>query len=267
MSENTSGKLRPPVRWFGGKYYLASKIIALFPGHHCYVEPFGGGASVLLNKQPSAVEIYNDLNGRVVRLFRVLRDYPEEFRRLLTLTPYAEEEFDTAGEPVADEVEAARRDYVRWRMSFGAMGEEFAYSIRQSRRGMSQVVSAFLSSVDELLPKILERLRMVQILNRDAFRVIKAWDFEDTLFYCDPPYMQGTVSCPGVYEYNLSDAEHQRLLETLLACRGKVVISGYPSELYDTMLRDWRRIEFDMANHTAKADSKGRVREVVWLNY
>src|SRR5271165_4815197 len=102
--------LRPPVKWHGGKHYLARRICDLFPAHHTYVVPFGGAASVLLNKEPVSVEIYNDLDERITRLFRVLREEGEELRRRLTLTPYSEIEFENTEDPCDDEVELARRD-------------------------------------------------------------------------------------------------------------------------------------------------------------
>src|SRR5688572_734019 len=110
-------KLRPPVKWHGGKHYLAARISALFPRHHTYVEPFGGAASVLLNKEPAPVEVYNDVNERITRLFRVLRERGDELRQRLLLTPYSEREFESAFIPTDDEVEQARRDFVRWRLS------------------------------------------------------------------------------------------------------------------------------------------------------
>src|SRR5438128_6732321 len=107
--------LRPPVKWHGGKFYLCHRIIEQFPPHHTYVEPFGGAASVLLNKAPAPVEVYNDLDQRISRFFRVLRECGEEFRQRLALTPYSEVEFAIADRPACDEVEQARRDFVRWR--------------------------------------------------------------------------------------------------------------------------------------------------------
>src|ERR1700722_7563911 len=119
-------KLRPPVKWHGGKWYLSHRIIAHFPPHQTYLEPFGGGASVLLNKSAAAVEVYNDLDQRITRLFGVLRDHGEEFRQLLTLTPYSEAEFDQSQVPANSAIEQARRDFVRWRMSLGGRGDSFS---------------------------------------------------------------------------------------------------------------------------------------------
>jgi DNA adenine methylase len=151
------------------------------------VEPFGGAASVLLNKPPAAVEVYNDLDQRITRLFRVIRDHGEEFRRLLTLTPYSEAEFERGREPATDEVEQARRDFVRWRMSLGGRGDSFGFTLHRVRRQMADVVAGYLSSIDKELPQIIDRLRQVQITDRPALDVIRTWDGPETLTYCDHP--------------------------------------------------------------------------------
>lgn len=259
--------LRPPVKWHGGKFYLARKIVALFPPHHTYVEPFGGAASVLLNKPPSPVEVYNDIDERITRLFRVLRDHPEEFSRRLALTPYSEREWQLSGLPADDEIEQARRDFVRWRQSIGGRGDTFSYTLHRTRRGMADVVSGFLSAIDEHLPAIIERLRRVQIVCRNALEVIRTWDSHQTLFYCDPPYYPDTVTRPGVYRHTMSPQDHKNLLELLCTCRGKVILSGYPNELYDKTLGCWRRVVFDVPNHAAGGRKKKRCFEVLWLNW
>lgn len=259
--------LRPVVKWHGGKFYLARRIIELFPPHHTYVEPFGGAASVLLNKPPVPVEVYNDLDGRLTRLFRVLRDYPEEFQRRLQLTPYSELEWRQAETPANDEIEQARRDFVRWRQSLGGRGETFSYTLHRVRRAMADVVSGFLSAIDEQLPLIVERFRRVEILCRDAFEVIEKWDAPDTLFYCDPPYLPTVVTRDNVYGYHLSVEDHKRLLDLLRRCSGKVMISGYPSDLYDQKLSDWTRQDIAIANHAAGGKKKRQCREVLWYNW
>jgi len=268
--------IRPVVKWHGGKRYLYRQIISLFPDHEVYVEPFGGAASVLLNKKPSPVEVYNDIDGRIVRLFRVLRSNPDEFRRRLILTPYAEEEFETAKRgadddlfqagrnEVVDEIELARRDYVLWRLSFGGQGRSFSMTVRRSRRGMADVVSGFLSAVDEQLPLIVERLRRVQILNRDALDVIRRFDGPDTLFYCDPPYYPDTRTHPNMYHHEYSEEDHEELLSTLLGCQGNVLVSGYDCDLYNEMLKGWEKFVFCVSNHTAKMEEKNTRCEIIW---
>lgn len=261
--------LRPPVKWHGGKRYLCKRIIAHFPPHQTYLEPFGGAASVLLNKLPAPVEVYNDLDQRITRLFRVLRDHGEEFRRLLTLTPYSELEFDRANEPADNEIEQARRDFVRWRMSLGGRGDSFSFTLHRVRRSMADVVSGFLSMIDEQIPPIIERLRRVQIVSRPAIEVIHTWDGPDTLIYCDPPYVHETrhEGSREVYGVEMSEQDHRELAAVLNSCRAKVVLSGYPSPLYEELYHSWRTISIDIANHAAGGRKKARKQEMLWINF
>src|SRR5262245_50804810 len=110
---------RAALRFYGGKWRLAPWIVAHLPPHTCYVEPFGGAASVLLRKPPSRYEVYNDLDGAVVGFFRVLRERPADLIRAIQCTPFARAEVDLACVPVPPEVDAvddlerARRLYVR----------------------------------------------------------------------------------------------------------------------------------------------------------
>lgn len=135
---NRRPQLRPPLRWWGGKYYIASKILSLFPKKYDrYVEPYPGAASVLLNKPPGE-DYYNDRDERLTRLFRVLRDEGEELVRRLQLTPYSEAEFIRccgASPDGIDEVELVRRDFVRWRMSRDGNGKTLATPAKRSRAG------------------------------------------------------------------------------------------------------------------------------------
>jgi DNA adenine methylase len=261
--------IRPPVKWHGGKRYLCHRIIEHFPKHETYVEPFGGAASVLLNKPPAPVEIYNDLDHRITRLFRVIRDQGEEFRRLLSLTPYSEVEFHEAQKAAESEIEQARRDFVRWRMSLGGRGDSYSFTLHRVRRGMADVVSGYLSMIDEELPLIVERLRRVQIVSRPAVDVIRHWDSPTTLFYCDPPYVHETRSegSRDIYGYEMKENEHRELAAVLRNCQGKVVLSGYPSPLYEESYSSWKTITIDIANHAAGGKTKARKQEVLWLNW
>ncbi len=154
--------IRPPVKWHGGKRYLAKRIIEHFPKHRIYLEPFGGAASVLLNKPPCEVETYNDLDLRITRLFRVLRDQGSEFVRRVRFIPYSQPEFDAAADypDGAIDLDMAICDFVRWRQSFGGKGKSFSYTIGRARGGMAGDVNAWWTAIDQL-PEIIERLRRV----------------------------------------------------------------------------------------------------------
>jgi len=193
----------------------------------------------------------------------------------LTLTPYSEAEFLEAAEEVAegdvewDDIELARRDFVRWRLSIGGRGDSFSFTLHRPRRLMADVVSGYLSMIDEQLPLIVDRLRVVQILCRPASDVIARWDSPETLFYCDPPYLPETRAkgSRDVYAHEMTEQGHIELAALLNRVHGKVVLSGYPSSLYDELYAGWRRIEIDIANHSAGGKEKQRRCECLWLNY
>ncbi|WP_404305918.1 DNA adenine methylase [Neorhodopirellula lusitana] len=253
------------MKWHGGKHYLAGPIVRALPKHSTYVEPFGGAASVLLNKPVSKVEVYNDLNESLTQLFTVIRDHGEEFHRRLSLSPYSEVEFERCQERSEDVVEQARRDYVRLRQSIGGRGDAFSATLHRVRRGMADVVSGYLSAIDEQLPLIVDRLRSVQILCQPAIKVITRWDSDETTFYCDPPYVPDTRTAPKVYDCEMTTFDHEQLLEVISGVEGNVVLSGYKNELYCDLLKNWKTIEIDIANHSASGKSKERRVEVLWI--
>jgi DNA adenine methylase len=262
--------LRPPVKWYGGKRYLASRIIENFPPHRIYLEPFGGGASVLLNKPPVDVETYNDLDLRISRLFQVLRDDGESFVRTVSLIQYSQVEFAAAAHypPEASKLQMAVCDFVRWRQSFGGKGGSWSCTTGRARGGMAGDVNAWWTAID-MLPQIIDRLRRVQIICQSAFEAIPKFDHKEGLIYCDPPYVHGTRSkgSTDVYGVEMDDSDHRSLGKLLHSCKSKVVLSGYPSPLYEEVYKGWRRIEFDIANHAAGGKTKGRERECLWMNF
>lgn len=264
------GTVRPPVKWHGGKRYLAKRIIEHFPAHRIYLEPFGGGASVLLNKIPVEVETYNDLDRRISRLFRVLRDQGDAFVNKARLVPYSQVEFEDASTypEHATDLDYAICDFTRWRQSFGGKGQSWSYTKSRARGGMAGDVNAWWTAI-EMLPQIIDRLRRVQIICQPAFEAIPRFDHEDALFYCDPPYVHGTRSKGGtnVYSVEMSDDDHRQLAELLGECSAKVILSGYPSELYESLYADWRRVDFDIANHAAGGKKKARETECLWMNF
>lgn len=262
---------RPALRYHGGKWRLASWIISHLPPHSAYVEPFGGGASVLLRKARAFSETYNDLDGEVVNLFAVLRDWrlAARLQAQCELTPFARAEFDLAYQESDDAVERARRLLVRSFMGHGSCGA------RAHRTGFraTQFRSHTLPQHDwagwpNTVPALCERLRGVVIENRPAADVIDRYDDAATLFYLDPPYPFSTRSQKRKgndllhgYRHELTDAQHGALLAQLKTLRGMVVLSGYPSPLYDAALDGWRSV-----SKAARSDRAGARVEVLWLN-
>lgn len=272
--------MRSPIEWFGGKGNMVKKILPYITDHREYIEPFFGGGSIFFAKRPAKVETINDLNSDVMNFFKILRDEPKEFLRLAKLTPYSRELYNECRLTYRDEVDPIKKVW-KWfvvaRMSFsGRFGASWSFNVTASNRGMAGTCSKFLSTID-YLPQVIERLKRVQIENTDALKVIDAYTTENSLCYCDPPYVSSTRSA-GKYEHEMTDKEHEDFLNLLLETPGKVIISGYSSELYEEYLSDWHRIEFKTACHVAgrtkacgiqgkgSALEKQARTEYLWLN-
>lgn len=266
--------ITPPLKWHGGKHYLAPKLVAMMPPHTHYVEPFAGGLSVLLAKDPEGVsEVVNDLNSMLMDFWRVLiheQLFPLFVRRCQA-TPFAQEQWDTVAALGADKfggpVARAWAFFVLARQSLAGRMESFApLSRTRTRRGMNEQASAWLAAV-EGLPAVHARLKRVVILNRDALDVIRQQDGPDTLFYLDPPYEPGTRASADVYAHEMSDEQHRDLLTLVRRCKGRVMLSGYRSAMYDDLLSAWHRTDFDLPNNSAGGAAKRRMTESVWTNF
>src|SRR5262245_5965936 len=241
-----------PLKWHGGKFYLASKIVALMPRHTHYVEPYAGGLSVLLAKDPQGVsEVVNDLNGQLTNLWRVLQGEESfsQFKRVLEAVPFSELEWqDARNGTSANPVGEAIQFFILCRQSLAGRMDRFApLSRTRTRRGMNEQASAWLNAVDGLAA-VHTRLKRVVILSRDALDVIREQDGPYTLYYLDPPYLGETRTSEGVYTHEMDVEQHRKLLDVVCECQGRVMLSGYPSELYDHRLKDWTRHEFALPN-------------------
>lgn len=254
---------RPALRWHGGKWKLAPWIISHFPAHRVYVEPFGGAASVLLRKEPSYAEVYNDLDKSVVGLFRVLRsDRASDLIEALRLTPFSRVEFAEAYTASDDPVEQARRLVIRSFMGFGSNGHNRSTGFRANSNRSGTTPSHDWQNYPDSLALIVSRLAGVTIERKDAKAVMAQHDGAETLHYVDPPYVFETrADLSKDYAYELSDDDHTELLTFLRGLRGMVILSGYPSGLYDNALADWRRVE-----RKALADGARERTEVLWIN-
>jgi DNA adenine methylase len=267
-----SYRVPPPLKWHGGKWYLAPKIVALMPPHIHYVEAYAGGLSVLLAKDPDGVsEVVNDIDGHLSNFWRILQNEQTfaRLQRILEAVPFSELEWRDSDPSIAipDPVEAAAKFFIRCRQSLAGRMDTFApLSRTRTRRRMNEQASAWLNAV-EGLPAVHNRLKGVAVLNRDALEVIRQQDGPGTLYYLDPPYLGETRTADDVYSHEMSHPQHAELLDTIRQCRGRVMISGYPSTLYDAHLASWTRHEFILPNQAAGGKQKRRMTEVVWCNF
>lgn len=258
---------RPILRYHGGKWELGPWIISHFPAHRVYTEVYGGGGSVLLRKARSSAEIYNDLDGEVVNLFQVTRDRGEDLQRALELTPYARAEFDLSYEPTEDPLERARRVVVRSYMGFGgnlgrptASGKPQRTGFRMTAHTSGRNCAGVWANFPEALTAIIARLRGVVIERREATEVILRNDTPESLHYVDPPYVAETRDKGSDYRHEMTHEDHRRLADVLNAVKGAVVLSGYPSSLYEQLFAGWRQVE-----RPAQADGARARTEVLWL--
>lgn len=258
--------------WYGGKFSHLDWLLPLLPSCHHYCEPFGGSAAILLNRPPSSVETYNDLDGEVVNFFRMLRQEKGRLIESIGLTPFSREEFAQACEldPHLPEFERARRFYVRARQVRTGLAQtatvgRWANCKNTSRAGMSGVISRWLGGIEDLT-FIAERLLRVQIENRPAIDLIKLYDSTETLFYCDPPYVHGTRGDTKSYGYELTDDEHRQLAKTLNSVKGLVAISNYQCDLMDELypVPKWKKLLSPLKTIHSTKDKR---QEVLWVNY
>lgn len=284
--EHDESGVSGPLKWHGGKRYLASWIVSLMPRHLHYVEPFFGGGAVLFARDPDdpalfvgdkahqrgVSEVVNDIDGRLMNFWRVLQDEGlfAKFSRIVQAVPLAHGQWDEAhghnhdgSDPVAD----ALAFFVDCRQSRAGTMKSFTSLTRsRTRRQMNGNASEWLSSVDRL-PEVHRRLRRVVVENLPAVELIQREDTPQTLTYCDPPYLHETRTTTKAYAHEMTEQDHRDLLDVLRQCQGKVMLSGYGNALYDAVLRDWNRHTCEIANHAAGGATKRRMEEVLWCNF
>lgn len=264
------------IKCHGGKYYLNSWIIDHFPEdyeEYDYIEPFVGGGSVILNKERCAhnrIEVINDTNLGLIQIYRALRDEPKYFISKLKRMRYTERVFlreqRKQENQFSDYMDHATNEYVVRRMSRGGLKKAFAWSERK-RGGIPGDVNAWNTMLSQL-PLISRRIEDVSIFNKSAIEVLKAFNEETTLCYCDPPYLHDTRTSTDSYEeHEMTTDDHIKLSEVLTQYRGKVILSGYPSVLYKRLYKEWNCVKKKIANHASQQKTKAYNTECLWMNY
>ena len=260
----------PVMRYFGGKFRIADWIQSYFPPHTCYVEPFGGAASVLMQKPRSYSEVYNDMDGEIVNVFRVLRD-PESAEQLAEacrVTPFARDEYALAQEPSSDPIEQARRTLFRAAAGFGsAAATKGSSGFRCDSKRNYALVSHVWARYPDNIAQFCQRLQGVIVENRPALDIIAQHDGAETLFYLDPPYIHDTRDMSNrYYRHEMSNDEHRELLGALMEIEGMAVLSGYPHEIYSDLLEQagWRFV----SRYARASAGKGTkvATEGLWIN-
>jgi len=251
--------------YHGGKWKIAPWIIGHLPEHHTYVEPYGGAASVLLRKPRSRDETYNDLDGEIVNLFKIIRDHPRRMTRALLWTPYSRAEYRAAFDLTDDPFEMARRTIIRSFMGFAgvAINREKYSGFRARSNRFGGIIAREWMNYPKNVRTLAARFRGVTLENKPAIDIIHQQDGPETLFYLDPPYVHDTreITGKGVYAHEMSDDDHRELAAVITTINGMAVLSGYRGGLYDELYGGWHSVE-----RNTRAGSKRPRVEVLWLN-
>lgn len=274
--------MNPPIKWHGGKHYLAPQLweIAKRVPHVHRVETHGGGLAFTLASEPEGYsEVVNDVHGPLTNFWRVIQ-CPASFvmfAEAVSKTPCCERFYEESAKrleqpcerPDTKCVACALHFFICCRQSRAATFKGFATLAKtRTRRGMNELPSAWWTSIDGM-PQVYHRLRRVVVLNRDAIECIRTQDGEETLFYADPPYFPESRATPNVYRHEMTAAQHTDLLTTLGGIKGKFMLSGYRNPIYDDAAEyhGWKRHEFELPNNAAGGDTKRRMIECVWTNF
>ena len=236
----------------------------MIPDHHTYCEPYAGSMALLFTKAPSSIEVVNDLDSDVVNLFRCIQQDSERLARLVMTTPYSREVYDSqfTGIKCASRYQKAAGFLVKCWQGHGFRTAGGKVGWKNDVRGRERAYALWnWYRLPDWIIEVAERLRMVQIEHRPALEVIRRFDFDNVFMYLDPPYLLQTRAAQQ-YKHEMSDAEHEELLRVITQSKAKIMISGYPSELYDSYLKNWKRMEF-----RGSAEHAGTRTEVIWMNF
>jgi DNA adenine methylase len=242
-------------------------ILSHFPKtYNTYIEPFGGSGTILFGKKETPLEVYNDIGQNVYSLFKVLSDKNlfNQLKYKLDLTYYSNdirsESIKKLKQKNLSLLERAYCFFVINRMSYNGVGG-FSTTLLK-RRNMSKSVSDFLSSIDRL-PEVHNRLSNLIVENRDIIDIIDKYDAINNFMYLDPPYVHSTRKSSTAYENEMTDKDHEILVDKVLNSKSKFLISGYNHQIYDilTNLTKWNKKSFKSPNALSNSI------ETLWWNY
>ncbi len=243
---------------------MAKYLLELIPKHNLYIEPFFGGGNMFFSKPPSKMEIINDLSDNIFSLYKVIADENKykQLQHRLELTPYHAKFRDDYKQKLNEKLTIEDRAfyylYVN-RTSFNGVG---GFSCTKLvRNNMIRSVSDYLSLIPHL-EEIHNRLRYAVVENKNALELIQKYDDSDVFFYLDLPYVQSTRRSNQKYMIEMSDEDHERMINLILKSKAKIMLSGYDNEIYNKLVEnEWNRLELESPNSCSDAT------EFVWINY
>lgn len=250
------------LKYPGAKNKIAKKIIRYIPQHEVYLEPFFGSGAVFFNKNKSYLETINDIDLDIFNYFNVLRKDPKTLAESLKLTCYSRAEYEASYvyDENDDEIEKARKFAVRCYMGFGA-SNRYKNGFRSSQQGSSPKVTKLWDDFPDKLYQASCRLKDAQIENLDALELIKRYDTKDCFIYLDPPYVP-ELRKKYLYKHEYNDEQHESLLKAIVSHPGKIMLSGYETEIYKKYLSGWTCVKLINQTESGKAKT-----ECLYMNY
>lgn len=253
------------LKYPGSKWNIARQLAELIPPHHSYVEPYFGSGALLFSKQSSDIETINDLDSDVTNLFKCIQQDSERLARLVITTPFSREVYDQQFESddlCASQYQKAAGFLVKMWQAHGTRNDGYKAGWKYDAIARERMYGLWnWYRLPDWIIEIAERLRKVQIENRPALEVIRRFDYQNAFIYIDPPYLLGT-RLRKQYKHEMTDADHEELLKTILQSKAKIMISGYESDMYNEYLQGWRKETFSSCAENGKPRQ-----EVVWMNY
>ena len=255
------------LKWPGAKWALAKEILKLFPKHDVYIEPFLGSGALFFMKEPSKVELLNDIDNDVYNLFRVIRDKPNELYNSIQLTPYSEKEYRLTYErdvQSLDPVEQARQFIIRSNMARAGM-QYYSSSFRhgglvRSLKGCD--ISKEWSKLPEYIMQAAERIKNAEIFNRDGMYFIEKFQDKNVFQFIDTPYL-GRTRRQRYYNHEMyEDEDHILFLNQIKNSKCKMLVCGYDHEIYNEILDGWHKIKIN-----SNAEQGKKRTDTFWYNY
>jgi DNA adenine methylase len=258
--------LKPPFKYYGGKFYLSKWIISHFPEHTHYIEGFGGAGSCILNKTPAGKDVLNDIDSHIFLFMNFIKHDLNKFLDFVNTIECTEANYYAWKAKTPDnDLEEAAKFFIIYRMSRCGCGGSFSKS-KRFYRGLPENVAAWQTGIKNLA-KIHERLQTIELWNRNVFDIIPAIINDDTLIYLDPPYVLASRSSKKVYEHEFTNQDHEEFCELCKNSSAKIIISGYNNEIYTKSLKDWNYVEKESWLHSAHAAKKKTKTEILWKNF
>lgn len=259
--------MRTPITYYGGKQTMLKHIMPLIPKHEIYVESFAGGAAVFFAKQPSAMDVINDLNGELINFYRTVVSNFDELKREVDRTLHSRTQHETAwfiyNHP--DDFTNVQRAWAVWvlsKMGFaGQLSNSFGFDKSEGRHPRKVAFAKEAFTIE-----LRKRLEIATIESDDAFKVIARYDTPETFHFIDPPYVGSDM---GHYSEMFDDADLERLLQLCETIMGKFMLTMYPNDVIRGYAdrSGWIIHALDRQVSACKAESRRRQEEWMVCNY